>query len=100
MTDQRCFFHGDEPVRPEHTRVCGECGHAYTDAELVARDLRVRAEVTAVSVAEALAELVTAEDPTAHQRQVYLALGLAAFDLGRSITVVDVVTCPLCSHDL
>lgn len=45
MSSYDCFFHGDEPIMPEHTTICGECGHAYTEDELRAEDLRVRVDL-------------------------------------------------------
>lgn len=95
----RCFWHGDEPLRPEHTTVCGECQHAFTTAELVLRDLAVRLELLAADVSARVGQL----GPSADE----LTLSVVLNDLEDSVAALgsrrapeDVDVCPLCSHDL
>src|SRR5919108_1926463 len=56
--DPGCWFHGPEPVGPEHARVCGECGHAFTAGELVRRDLLVRLELDRDALTTCLNQLI------------------------------------------
>jgi hypothetical protein len=98
----RCFWHGNEPLRPEHTTICGECHHAFTAAELVLRDLAVRLELLAADVTSRLGQL----GPSTNEQTLLVVLadledeldGLAGSSKRRAPEDVDV--CPLCSHDL
>lgn len=78
MSDRGCFWHGDEPIRPEHTTLCYECGHAFTTDELIAEDLRVRQELAAAAYPQ-------------HRPLVEPLVAL---------TVEEIFVCPLCAHDL
>ena len=71
--DYDCFFHGKEPLRSEHVTTCGECGHAYTEDELRAEDLRVRIDIWRAT----------------------------NFDgpVPRLMPLDTIVICPLCTHD-
>lgn len=101
--DPGCWFHGVEPVRPEHVRVCGECGHAFTATELVRRDLIVRLEsdrdVINEDVNRALVVLRTTADATDLLDVARRSLDLALEDVTRPHQVDDVGICPLCGHD-
>lgn len=99
---EKCFWHGDEPLQPNHTTICGECGHAFTSAELVLRDLANRFDLLAADVTARLALL----SPSTDEAVLLVALTdledgvdeLAGLAARRAPEDVDV--CPLCSHDL
>lgn len=77
MSDRGCFWHGDEPLREDHTTLCYECGHAFTTDELIAEDLRARQELAA-----------------AYPQYRLLTEPLVP------LTPEEIFVCPLCAHDL
>lgn len=52
VTDPGCHFHGDEPVPADCYRLCVECGHAFTAAELLAEHNRVLARLEFIAAQE------------------------------------------------
>lgn len=105
--DPGCWFHGVEPIRPEHARTCGECGHAFTAVELVRRDLVVRLELDRESISQDLNRAIhvlvtTTQDAVEELATARRSLDLALDDVARigQADVDDVTICPLCGHDL
>lgn len=105
--DPGCWFHGVEPIRPDHVRTCGECGHAFTAVELIRRDLVVRLELDREFITQdlnrAIHVLTTTTDAANEElASVTRSLDLAPDDVARLAwaDVDDVTICPLCGHDL
>lgn len=93
MTDPGCYFHGDEPIPPDCFRVCGECGHAFTAAELLTEHNRV------VAWLEWISEQERVKAPTWDRSGQWIG---AAFPEAPRVPESDpdrVHVCPLCTHD-
>lgn len=88
-----CYFHGDDPILPDHYRVCGECGHAFTAQELLAGHNAVLAQLEEIKQRERDLRPVWGETgnwlgpppPTAPKQPV--------------TDPEHVAICPLCGHD-
>jgi hypothetical protein len=93
VTDPSCYFHGVEPVPADCYRVCGECGHAFTAAGLLAEHNKVAARIHAADEAERTGTVVWS--PTGEW------VGGLIPDLPPNPeTDPDAIPfCPLCAHD-
>lgn len=88
-----CYFHGDELVPSDAYRVCGECGHAFTAASLLAEHNKVLARIHAADEADRLG--IVAWSDTGEW------IGPPIPDLPPDpLSDPDAMAvCPLCAHD-
>lgn len=93
MSDPGCWFHGVEPVPPDCFRLCVECGHAFTAAELLAEHNRVVAQL----------EFVAAQERAGLPTWSWFGEWIGApFPDAPGVLEGDpdaVLICPLCTHD-